>query len=85
MKVFNSLKDMSWKCLVTSRDTRGFFSKAYNRFSEFVIADDANEKDIHKFTKSVLAENEPTERISDSDPEFRSQLINTLTLRANGM
>ena len=85
VKVFNSIKDMSWKCLVTSRDTRGFFSEAYNRFSEFIIGDDANEKDIHNFVKSVLEENEPIDRMLDGDPKFRSELINTLTLRAHGM
>lgn len=85
VKIFNSFKDMSWKCLVTSRDTRGFFSKAYNRFSEFVIAHDANEEDIYNFVNSVLEENEPIDRMLGSDPKLRSTLIDTLTLRANGM
>ena len=85
VKVFNSIKDMCWKCLVTSRDPRGFFSEAYNRFSEFIIGDDANEKDIYNFVKSVLRENEPIDRMLGSDPKFRSELINTLTLRSHGM
>lgn len=85
VKVFDGLKDTSWKCLVTSRDTRDILPKAYNRFSEFVIGDHANEKDIYNFVESVLRENEPVDRMLGGDPELRSDLIDTLTKRAHGM
>ena len=85
VQVFDSLKDTSWKCLVTSRDTQDMLSKAYNHFSEYRIKDNANEKDIYNFVESVLRENEPIDRMLNSDPKLRSELIETLTLRAHGL
>ena len=85
VQVFDSLKDTSWKCFVTSRNTRSILPKTYNRFSEFEIDDKANEKDIHNFVKTVLRENEPVDRMLKSDPDLRYELIETLTSRACGM
>ena len=85
VQVFDKLKFTSWKCLVTSRNTRCGWPEAQNRYSQCIIEDDANEQDISNFVKSVLRENEPVDRILDSDPDFRSMLIETLTSRAHGM
>lgn len=85
VQIFDSFKDTSWKCLVMSRDTQDILPKAYNHFSEFIIREDANRKDIEDFAKSVLRENEPVHRMLDSDPNLRSKIIDTLTSRAHGM
>lgn len=89
VQVFDSLKDTSWKCLVTSRDnckdTRTPLPRAHDRFSEFTIGDHENERDIYNFVDGALKENEPIDKMLDSDPEFRSELIETLTSRAHGM
>ena len=85
VQVFDSLRDTSWKCLVTSRDTRYVLPKAYNSFSEFLIEDHANDQDIRMFVEYVLKQNKAVDRMLKIDPELRSQLIDTLTSRANGM
>lgn len=85
VQVFNSLRVTSWKCLVTSRGTQYVSPKAYNRFSEYFIEDHANDEDISNFVKCALKQNKPVDRMLDADREFRDQLINTLTSRANGM
>ena len=83
--VFNSLKSTSSKCLVTSRGTQKGLPKAYNSFSEFVIEDGANEEDIYNFVKCILEENEPVDRMLNSDEKLRRELLDTLTLRSHGM
>ena len=82
VQVFNSLRDTSWKCLVTSRCVS---PKAYNSFSEYFIEDHANDEDISYFVECALKQNKPVDRMLDHDSNFRRQLISTLTSRANGM
>ena len=84
-QVFKILKTTSAKFLVTSRSTQFVLPKAYDRFSEFVIEDDANAEDIRYFVAYVLKENKPVDRMLNGDPELRSELVNTLTSQARGM
>lgn len=85
VKLLDSLKDTSWKCLVMSRDAQYVLPKIYNSFSEFIIQDNANEQDINNFVKSVLERNKPIHRMLNGDEKLRSELIETLTSRAHGM
>ena len=85
VQVFDSLKDTSTKCLVTSRGTQYVLPKAYNSSSEFVIDDQANRRDIHNFVECVLEENKPVKRMLNDDPKLREEVLDTLTSRAHGM
>ena len=85
VQVLKSLKGTSAKCLVTSRSTQFVLAKACDRFSAFVIEDDANTEDIRYFVTCVLKENKPVDRMLNGDPELRSELVNTLTSQARGM
>lgn len=85
LKVLDSLKDTSWKCLVMSRDAQYVLPKNSNSFVEFIIQDNANERDINNFVKSVLERNEPIHRMLKGNEELKSKLIETLTSRARGM
>ena len=85
LQVFDSLRDISWKCFVTSRGTQYVLPNDCNSFSEFAIEDHANDQDISNFVKGVLGQNKPVDKMLNSDPELRFQLINTLTSQANGM
>ena len=85
VQVLDSLKSTSLKWLITSRGTRSISPKACDHFFDFVIEDDANEKEIYNFIKSGLEANEPVDRMLNGDPELRLQLPETLTSRARGM
>lgn len=85
IQVFNSLQGTSSKCLVTSRGNQSVLPNACDRFFEFFIENDANEKDIYNFLKGVLEENEPVDNMLTGDPELRLQLLDILTSRARGM
>ena len=84
LQVFDSLKDTSWKWLVTSRGTRNILPTAYKDVPEFTIGEDANKEDIRNFVTSVLSESEPFDRMLESDPELRSRLEDTLASQAHG-
>ena len=85
VQVFKSLKGTPQNCLITSRGTQYVLPKAYDSFSEFVIEDDANGKDIYNFVKCVLEENEPVDRMLKGDEKLRLEVLKTLTSRSHGM
>ena len=84
IKVITSLKETSWKSLVTSRFDQDILSKACDGCSQFSIKDDNVESDIRNFVDAALRCNEPVDNML-SDRDFRSEVIETLTSRAHGM
>ena len=84
-KVFNSLKDISGKWLITSRIDQNMLPDACHGCSQYVIREDNAAEDIRNFVKSTIQENEATDKLLSSAPEFRSKVIDTLTSQARGM
>ena len=84
IKVLTGLKETSWKSLVTSRFDHDIVTKACEGCTHFSITDDNVANDIRIFVESVLRGNEPVDNML-SDQTFRSEVIETLTSRAQGM
>ena len=82
-RILTSLKETSWKCLVTSRFEQDILSKACKDCSQFSIKEDNVENDIRNFVDSALRWNEPVDSML-SDQTLGLQVIKTLTLRAHG-
>jgi hypothetical protein len=83
VRVLASLKETSWKYLVTSRLDQDILSRAYDDCYQFSIKDDDVENDIRNFVDSAIRGNEPVGTIS-RDRHLRLEVIETLTSRAHG-
>lgn len=82
-RILTSLKQTSWKCLVTSRFGQDILSKACKDCSQFSIKEDNFENDIRNFVDSALKWDEPVDNML-SDQTLRMQVIEIITLRAHG-
>lgn len=84
-KVISSLKATSWKFLITSRSAQDILPQVCDGCSYLNIADEDVATDIRYFVDSALKENGAVDAILSRDPDFRSEVIETLTTRSNGL
>jgi hypothetical protein len=83
VKVLSSLKETSWKSLVTSRLDQDILSRAYDGCYQFSIKDDNVENDIRNFVDTAVRGNEPVGTML-RDRDLRLEVTETLTSRARG-
>ncbi len=84
-KVISSLKGTSWKFFITSRSAQDILPNVCDGCSYLSIADEKVAMDIRYFVDSALKDNEAVDSILSRHPDFRSEVIDTLTTHSNGM
>lgn len=84
-KLVSNLKRIPWKFLITSRSAQGSLSNVCDGCSHLSITDENVSTDIRHYVGGVLKDNGAVDGILSRDPTFRSEVIDTLTTRSNGM
>jgi hypothetical protein len=84
-KLISNLKGIPWKFLVTSRSAQDSLSNDCDGCSHLSITDKDVATDIRHYVGGVLKDNGAVDGILSRDPRYRTEVIDTLTTRSNGM
>lgn len=85
IKVFSSLKETSWKFLITSRTDQDDFTGASGSCHRFLIQDENIAKDIENFVEFALSGNKAIDDMLSDHHDLREEIVHTLASRSNGM
>ena len=84
-RLFGSLNDTAWKLILISRSNQYSLPKALHDCVYFNFDEEDIASDIRFFVDTTLRENRATDQVLSCDFRLRSEVIETLTARSNGM